>query len=443
MIAMSAFGPERLAMLVQSDRVHRSVYADPEIFELEMERVFGRAWLVLGHESQVKNEGDYFTTRMGRETVIVIQESKNRIGVLVNRCAHRGSMVCAEGRGRLATPSERFVCPYHGWSYDRAGALQAVPFASGYEKGKLPAGLKAAPRVSVYRGFIFASLAGSGPSLEEFLGTAKASFDDFVDRAPGGELEVAGGVFKHAYHGNWKLMLENHLDGAHPAWVHASSVAVAHAAPEPGKPGEEHYYDIAVRQMRQNGAPDAVWEAIGMWTTPRGHGYMGDYHSDDRLVSGMGSPVFDEYREELIRRVGEKEADRILRVTLWNTIIYPNCSFMSQFRQLRIVHPIAVDRSVVYTYSLRMKNAPARMFRDTIAFANVVNGTGSWVLTDDLEVYERIQRGLSSGAVDWVYIGRGHGRDIDEPSGVRRGATGTSEVFIRAQFGAWLDYMSA
>jgi phenylpropionate dioxygenase-like ring-hydroxylating dioxygenase large terminal subunit len=144
----------------------------------------------------------------------------------------------------------------------------------------------------------------------------------------------------------------------------------------------------------------------------------------------------------LEQRVGKTEAERILGVTLWNTIIYPNCSFMSQFRQLRIIHPVAVDRSVVTTYSFRMKDAPAQMFRDTVAFANVVNGTGSWVLTDDLEVYERLQRGLSSGAVDWVYIGRGHGRDVDEPGGVRRGATGTSEIFMRAQFAAWLDYLS-
>ena len=430
---------EQLAMLVQPDRVHRSVYSDPALFDLEMERIFGRAWLVLGHESQVRNEGDYFTTRMGREPVVVVRKNRDDIGVLVNRCAHRGSMVCAEGRGN----TERFVCPYHGWSYDRAGTLQAVPFSTGYEKDKLPTGLKAVPRVSVYRGFIFASLAAQGDDLQTFLGPARASFDDFVDRAPGGELEVAGGVFKHAYNGNWKLMLENHLDGAHPAWVHASSVAVARNAPDPGKPGEEHYSDIAVRQMRQNGAPDAVWEAIGMWTTPRGHGYMGDYHDDSRLVAGLGNPVFDLYRKKLIEEKGEAEADRILRVTLWNTIVYPNCSFMSQFRQLRIIHPLAVDRSVVYTYSFRMKNAPPRMFRDTVAFANVVNGTGSWVLTDDLEVYERIQNGLSSGAVDWVYIGRGHGRDVDEPNGTRRGATGTSEVFIRAQMRAWLDYMSA
>src|SRR5918996_1407497 len=429
---------ERLATLIQPDRVHRSVYADPAIFELEMRRIFGRAWLVLGHESQVKSPGDYFTTRMGREPVVVVRNDDGRVGVLVNRCAHRGSMVCAEGRGSV----ERFVCPYHGWSYDREGTLRAVPFESGYDKARLPKGLKAVPRVRAYRGFIFASLAESGASLEEFLGPAKASLDDFVDRAPGGELEVAGGVFKHAYHGNWKLMLENHLDGAHPAWVHASSVAVARGAPEPGKHGEEHYYDIAVRQMRQNGAPDAVWEAIGMWTTPRGHGYMGDYHDDSRLVTGLGNPVFDLYRKKLIQEKGEAEADRILRVTLWNTVIYPNCSFMSQFRQLRIIHPLAVDRSVVYTYSLRMKQAPEQMFRDTVAFANVVNGTGSWVLTDDLEVYERLQRGLSSAAVEWVFIGRGQGRDVDEADGTRRGGTGTSEVFIRAQLAAWLGYMS-
>ena len=430
---------EQLAMLVQPDRVHRSVYADPAIFELEMERLFGRAWLVLGHASQVPAAGDYFTTRMGREPVIVVRKDAHEIGVLVNRCAHRGSTVCAEGRGNV----ERFVCPYHGWSYDRCGTLRAVPVPGGYKQESLSnLGLKAVPRVSVYRGFIFASLAASGPDLQEFLGPARSSFDDFVDRAPGGELEVAGGVFKHAYNGNWKLMLENHLDGVHPAYVHASSIAAARGAPEPGSPGAEHSYDIAVRQMRQNGAPEALWESIGLWTTPRGHGWLGDYHTDKRLTGAEEHPLFKEYRKRLAARSGEAEAERALGVTRWNTIVYPSCSFMSQFRQLRILQPLAVDRSVVYTYSFRMRDAPGQMFRDTVAFANVVNGTASWVLTDDLEVYERVQRGFTSGAVEWAYVGRGHGRDVEEPDGTRRGASGTSEVFIRAQMQAWLSYMT-
>src|SRR5437868_4904199 len=157
---------QQLAMLVQPDRVHRAVYSDAALFELEMERIFGRAWLLLGHDSQAAAPGDYFTTRMGREPVIVTRKENNEIGVLINRCAHRGAMVCAEGRGN----TERFVCPYHGWSYDRAGALKAVPISASFPTERFPElGLKRAPRVAVYRGFIFASLAPQGPGLEEFL----------------------------------------------------------------------------------------------------------------------------------------------------------------------------------------------------------------------------------------------------------------------------------
>jgi phenylpropionate dioxygenase-like ring-hydroxylating dioxygenase large terminal subunit len=247
---------EQLAMLVQADRVHRSVYADPAIFELEMERIFGRAWLCSGTRARCQAPGDYFTTRMGRSPYR--RSSRQRDRVLINRCAHRGSMVCAEGRGN----TERFVCPYHGWSYDRAGALQAVPFRGRVSKEKLRTAARSrVPRVATIAASSSPRFRAAGGLWRRFLGAAKASFDDFVDRAPGGELEVAGGVFKHAYNGNWKLMLENHLDGAHPAWVHASSVAVRAGAPEPGKPGEEHYYDIAVRQMRQNGAPSRSGKA--------------------------------------------------------------------------------------------------------------------------------------------------------------------------------------
>jgi phenylpropionate dioxygenase-like ring-hydroxylating dioxygenase large terminal subunit len=170
---------------------------------------------------------------------------------------------------------------------------------------------------------------------------------------------------------------------------------------------------------------------------------MGDYHDDRRLVAALDHPVFAEYRGLMERRYGRERAARILGVSRWNSILYPSCSFMSQFRQLRIVHPVAVDRTVVHTYSFRLEGAPEQMFRDTVAFANVVNGTASPVLTDDLEVYERVQRGLATQRSDWVYLGRGLGGDVPDVPGVRRGRTGTSEIHIRNQLTAWVEYMTA
>jgi phenylpropionate dioxygenase-like ring-hydroxylating dioxygenase large terminal subunit len=110
--------------LVRSDSVHHSVYSDPAIFELEMDKIFGTAWLMLGHESQVQAAGDYFLTRMGREQVIVTRDAKGRVQVLMNRCTHRGATLCQNPKGH----AHSFVCPYHGWAFDlRDGACKTVP----------------------------------------------------------------------------------------------------------------------------------------------------------------------------------------------------------------------------------------------------------------------------------------------------------------------------
>jgi phenylpropionate dioxygenase-like ring-hydroxylating dioxygenase large terminal subunit len=424
--------------LVEHDRVHRAVYSDPALFELELERIFGRAWLVLGHESQIRNPGDFFTTRMGREPVIVTRHTDGSVRVLVNRCAHRGARVCEAAAGS----ARQLVCAYHGWTYDTDGSLCGLPLPEGYARpivGTAEGGLARAARVDVYRGFIFASLAPHGPSLVEFLGPLRGSFDDFVERAPAGEVEVAGGVFRHAYQGNWKLVLENHNDTVHPAFVHASSIWAAREQPAMG---DEAYSDVGVRQMLQNGAPWDVWEKIGLWVARHGHSWMGDYHDDRRLVAALDHPAFAEYRTALEARLGRERVARVLGEQRFNSIVYPSCSFMSQFRQLRIVHPIAVDRTVVHAYSFRLKGAPEGMFRDTIAFSNVVNGTGSPILTDDLEVYERVQRGLAARGTEWISLGRGQGGDVPDRDGAWRGRSGTSETHIRNQLAAWLEYMT-
>ena len=152
--------------------------------------------------------------------------------------------------------------------------------------------------------------------------------------------------------------------------------------------------------------------------------------------------MFRDYLTALEKKKGKEEAQRILEVRRWNSNIYPNVSLMSQFQQLRVVHPIAVNRTVVHTYNFRLKGAPEQMFRNTISFANIVNGTGSLVLTDDLEIYNRIDMGLSSQGAEWLQIGRGYQSDLPDAHGGRKGINSTSEVYIRNMLDAWQGYMS-
>jgi phenylpropionate dioxygenase-like ring-hydroxylating dioxygenase large terminal subunit len=438
---MTFYTEDQLSASVEEGRVHRRLYTDPAIFELEMERIFGTAWIYVGHESQIRNPGDYLLTQIGRRPLVLVRHGDGKIHVIHNQCAHRGAKVVNAEQGNAS----EFRCCYHGWTYHTDGRIKNVPLQNGYPADFDPndprTAMVAAARVESYRGFVFASLASEGPSLTEFLGHVTTSLDDMVDRAPDGEIEIAGGVFKHGYDGNWKLYLENLCDAAHPLFVHQSSIEAAQ------KQEDDAFSDgsgeIAVRQMRQNGAPYSFWESqVGIWAYPNGHSWLGDYHDDSKLVAALQDPVFRDYIAALEAKQGKERARQILEVRRWNTNVYPNLSFMSQFQQLRVVHPVSVNRTVVYTYNFRLKGAPEQMFRNTISFANIVNGTGSPVLTDDLAVYGRIGVGMSSGGAEWLEIGRGTTTDLPDGNGGRRGINSTSEVYIRNMFDAWLGYMT-
>src|SRR5262245_18289723 len=283
-IAMEHSLDEELVRYVQPGRVHRRLYTDPQIFQLERERIFSRAWLYLGHESQIRKPGEYFCTEISATAIVGVRDAEGKVQVLHNQCAHRGSMVVALDKGN----TDEFQCCYHGWTYHLDGRLKAIPLQHGYPQHFDPknprTAMLAVARVTSYRGFIFASRAADGPSLEEWLGHMTTSLDDMVDRAPDGEIEVAGGVLKHVYNGNWKLYLENLCDAAHPWFTHRSSIDAAQ------RQSDEVHSDgsgeIAIRQMRQNGAPYSFWESqVGIWTYPNGHSYLGDYHDDAKLVA--------------------------------------------------------------------------------------------------------------------------------------------------------------
>ena len=315
MSSITSLSPQTLGEMVEPARVHRRIYTDPEIFELEMVKIFGQAWIYVGHESQIRNTGDYFTATVARRPLVISRGVDGRINALHNQCAHRGAMVVANDSGT----TDEFQCCYHGWTYHLDGRLKAVPLNNGYPdefstRNKNTAMVQV-PRVESYRGFIFVSLAADGQSLEDFLGYMKTSLDDMVDRAPDGDLEVAGGVFKHTYNGNWKLYLENLCDAAHPWYTHRSSIAAAQQQPD--EAFSDGSGEIAVRQMRQNGAPYSFWEnQVGIWTYANGHSYLGDYHDDAKLVAALNDTTFREYHASLVAKKGEAETKRIMSINL-------------------------------------------------------------------------------------------------------------------------------
>ena len=429
--------------LVHPEKIHKRVYTDPEIFNIELERIFAVAWIYIGHESQVKNPGDFFCTNIARQPVVLTRHEDGKLKVLFNRCAHRGTTVVMSESGNV----KNFRCCYHGWQYGTDGTLLSIPQSEGYREfakliGNTDFGMASVPRVQNYRGFVFASLSKIGPTLAEFLGPVRSSFDDLIDRAPQGEIEVAGGISRHLYKGNWKLIFENLCDGLHPNCVHQSSIEAAQEQDD--SVHSDGAGEIGIRQMRQNGMPWEVWEnQVGIWAYPHGHCYLGDYHDDVKLTPGQNDFHFDEYVRALEKIKGPKITREILNVRRWNTNIYPTISFMSQFRQLRVIRPVSVDKTEVLGFCFRLKGAPEKMFQDTIRFANITNATASPVLTDDLETYRRIGIGLTSQGNSWISTARGLGQDKEDGFGGWQGANGLSELHIRNMFATWVDYMSS
>lgn len=436
---------------LDAGRVHRSVYTDPAIFALEMERIYGRAWIYLGHESQVRTPGAFFTTRIGRHRLIVTRHSDGRIHALHNRCPHRGAELCPEPRGH--TP--RFICPYHAWTFNGAGELVGVPHSGGYDadfrERRSTLGLERVPRVDSYQGFIFGSLAADGPTLRDHLGPVVCeAFDNFVDRSPSGELELADGRLVQTFRANWKLQIENSIDLVHPPVLHYNAIKVSEEFLR--EADRERPVPAAIDVFRSNGLPFAAWDEVTIVALERGHCYMEGFlqknpddaiPDDERFGSDdqMRFPTQAQYKTALVERHGAEKTERILAFNRHNTIVYPNLFINPRIQQVRVLHPIAVDRTEQHCYVFRLKGAPPEALHVAVSFLNASNSPASIVTTDDHEVFERIQNGLASGAAEWVDLTRGLGRDVQASDGVH--GVGTSELAMRNQHRAWRQYMEA
>lgn len=190
--------------LVQDDTglVSRRLFVDEALHALEEERIFGRCWLFLGHESEIPQPGDYVTRRMGSDHVIVMRGEDGRVRAFLNACPHRGVKVCRADSGH----AKQLVCPYHGWTYDRAGRLLTTGFDELYA-GKLDRaanGLREVAQLGTHGGLIFATWDPQAPPLAEYLGDARWYLDVYFNRTPGG-MEVLAPPQRWVVNTNWKL----------------------------------------------------------------------------------------------------------------------------------------------------------------------------------------------------------------------------------------------
>ena len=215
-----------LESLVKPDAVHGDVYIDPDVFAAELERIFYRNWVYIGHASEVPHPGDFKRTTIGLLPVVFCRYDAGGVRVHFNRCRHRGATVCQAVSGN----TDVFRCEYHGWTYKLDGTLTHVPYGDGYETLDTAAfGLAGPTRIEDYRGFVFATLSEDCVSLQEYLGRpVMQQLDYFCDLSPDGEILVQAGVSLLAYEGNWKLQMENSIDGYHPNFTHQSFFQSVH-----------------------------------------------------------------------------------------------------------------------------------------------------------------------------------------------------------------------
>src|SRR2546428_4293171 len=210
--SMASTEPGALKSLVDVERgiISREIFVSDEIYRQELERVFARVWLFIGHESQIPKPGDYLTSSMGEESVILCRDRTGRIRVFLNSCRHRGMKVCRYDEGNTV----EFQCPYHGWSYGTDGALVGVPFAKdayGAQLDRSQWGLIEVARVENYKGTIWATWDASAPTFLEYAGGYKLYLDlllDAWDGREGGTQAIGGGPHR-LIPCNWKFPAEN------------------------------------------------------------------------------------------------------------------------------------------------------------------------------------------------------------------------------------------
>jgi phenylpropionate dioxygenase-like ring-hydroxylating dioxygenase large terminal subunit len=423
--------------LVRDDAVHRDVYLSPALFDLEMERLWRSAWVYIGHDSQVPNAGDFLSVNIARQPLLLLRGSDGVLRVLLNRCAHKGSRLVGASSGNCG---RLLRCSYHGWTYTLDGTLRTVPIKSGYAdtrfaESEAAKGLTNIEHVANYSGIVFIRLSRSGASFEEYFGDSLSSIDNLADRSPVGRLEVAGAPLRYLHNSNWKMFIENLNDTMHPMVAHESSAGTARQlwkdqpadAPKP----------MVIEQFLPFVSNYEFFDKMGVKIYDNGHSYTGVNFSIHSSYSAI-----PEYAAQMAAAYGAERAQAILGESRHNTVYYPSLTVKGAIQTIRVVRPIAVDRTLIESFTLRLVGAPTALLARSATYNRVINSPTSVVGHDDLYCYRAIQEGLAADGNEWVSLHRNYS-EREKESGLPGIHNGTSEASMRGQFRAWLAAMTA
>ncbi|WP_448505763.1 aromatic ring-hydroxylating oxygenase subunit alpha [Immundisolibacter sp.] len=383
--------PQELAGLVDvhGATADRRVFSDPLIFELEHERVFGRAWLYIGHESEIPAVGDYVTRRMGRDPVILVRSAADRVDVLLNSCPHRGAMVCLADAGN----GRGFICPYHGWAFANDGRLVATSVDDALYQGKVDMrrlDMRRAAKVATYAGLIYATWNPDAPALDDYLGEARWFMDVFFQRTPGG-MVVLGAPHRWEIGVNWKIGPINFAgDGPHFTQLHGP---IAH-----------------VTQGIERPVLQAALKAATAIRFGHGHNGVAQLSPADQPAAWLG---LDPALVPLMRRaLSPAQLDVRARLVQGVCTVFPNhswthnpVSFRSDeppvsFLAMRVWQPVAVDRTQVWNWFLVEKEASESWQRKAALAGLRAFSVGGTFDQDDAETWDAMGRALAARTVD-------------------------------------------
>ena len=411
------------------------IFADDDIYELELERLFMRSWLFLAHETQIPKFGDFLSTYMGADPILVVRQRDGSIKGLLNACRHRGMGICRADVGNAKT----FVCPFHGWTYDASGELRTVPnLDSGYrnELDRSEWGLATVPRIETYKGLIFGCFDPDAVSLTDYLGDMAWYLDCLLDRREGG-TEIVGGAHKIRINGNWKLAAEQFAgDNYHAVMTHASVPSMWAAD---GKPAL--------------GFSEVMAQAGLHHSSALGHGVAGfltsarsPLSSGTQAVSQDQQLVIDYFRstqEEMANRLGRQRADAPAHGA---ALVFPNFSYLAMVMgssSIGVMHPKGPDQFEFWRWGIVDRAAPPEVKAAMVRCLHV------WPMgladADDGENWGGIQATLKGpvGRSQKFNYQMGIGREESHPDFPGRTTpTRIGETPQRRFYRRWLELMS-